>query len=333
MNSTGRSAREPRADPRPVAQAHQDAAAGGMAVTRPPLDRRRLGRELSVAGRADAAAILALAPAAVDQAASRIGFTGPPGAGKSTLVSRLADRYSHDDRRVGILAIDPSSPVSGGSILGDRIRMDELSLASEVYIRSVPSRSANDGLTPNVAEMLNIMDRHDFDDVLIETVGIGQTDHAVHALVDTVVLVLVPESGDTIQAMKAGILELAHIYVVNKADRPNASQMRASLEGVLALGRDDPTQWRPPVVLTAAADNDLAGLEDAIAAHREWLATHCDPVSRRRRRARQLAESVIAAAVAEAAGELAAEHYDGSPDDLYVAYLEQLRAKAGATQG
>ena len=301
-------------------------------MSRPPLNRRQLGRELSAAGRADAAAILALAPPTADQAATRIGFTGPPGAGKSTLVSRLADRYSRESRRVGVLAIDPTSPVSGGSILGDRIRMDELSLASDVYIRSVPSRSANDGLTPNVAEMLNIMDRHHFDDVLVETVGIGQTDHAVHALVDTVVLVLVPESGDTIQAMKAGILELAHIYVVNKSDRPNASQMRASLEGVLALGRDDGRQWRPPVVLTAAADNDLAGLEDAIAAHREWLTTHGDPLSRQRRRARQLAESVIATAVAEVADELPAAQYDGRLDELYAAYVERLQMKTGPAQ-
>ncbi len=298
-------------------------------MSRAPLNRRQLGRELSAAGRADAAAILALAPAAIARTATRIGFTGPPGAGKSTLVSRLADRYSRDNRRVGILAIDPSSPVSGGSILGDRIRMDELSLAADVYIRSVPSRSANDGLTPNVAEMLNIMDRHHFDDVLVETVGIGQTDHAVHALVDTVVLVLVPESGDAIQAMKAGILELAHIYVVNKSDRPNANRMRASLEGVLALGRGDAIQWRPPVVLTAAADNDLAGLEDAIAAHREWLTTHDDPLSRCRRRARQLAESVIATAIAEVAAELPAAQYDGRLDELYAAYLKGLQTKTG----
>lgn len=301
-------------------------------VSRPALNRRQLGRELSAAGRADAAAILAGTPAAQAHAAARIGVTGPPGAGKSTLVTRLAERYSRDERRVGILAIDPSSPISGGSILGDRIRMDELSLAADVYIRSVPSRSANDGLTPNVAEMLNIMDRHDFDDVLVETVGIGQIDHAVHALVDTVVLVLVPESGDTIQAMKAGILELAHIYVVNKADRPHANQLRAALEGVLALARDDGTQWRPPVVLTTAADNDLAGLEDALAAHRDWLLTHDDPVSRRRRRARQLAESVLAAAVAEAANELAPARYDGTAGDLYAAYLERLQAKAGTAQ-
>ena len=205
--------------------------------------------------------------------------------------------------------------------------MDELAASSDIYIRSVPSRSANDGLTPNIAEMLNILDRHRFDEVFLETVGIGQTDHAVHALVDTVLLVLVPESGDTIQAMKAGILELAHIYVVNKADRPNAAQLRAALEGVISLRRAKVSDWQPRVVLTSAADDELGELEAAIDAHRAWLAAERDPVATRRRRMRHLAESVVAAAAAEVSAALGPAEFDKTLPALYAAYLAALEAK------
>jgi len=298
-----------------------------VSLKRAPLNRRQLGRELTAAGRADVAAMLRADVTSGESAAFRIGITGPPGAGKSTVVSRLAERFDAQARRVGVLAVDPTSPVSGGSILGDRIRMDEVSPGSDVYIRSVPSRSAQDGLTCNVAEMLNIMDRHEFDDVFIETVGVGQTDHAVQALVDTVVLVLVPESGDTIQAMKAGILELADVYVVNKADRPHASRMHAAIEGVLALSQRSGSGWQPPVLMTSASSNDLAGLEQAIADHRQWCGENIDPVLVRRRRSRQLIESIMASAVAEVTGDLDDRQLDLPVDALYTACLDALRTK------
>ncbi|TVR07609.1 MAG: hypothetical protein EA385_12195 [Salinarimonadaceae bacterium] len=246
--------------------------------------RRALGRALTRAAEAGVDQALALAEAAQpapEGGAWRIGITGAPGAGKSSLIGRLArlrlDRLSRETppagappERLAVIAVDPTSPVSHGSILGDRIRMEDLAGDRRAYIRSLPSRGGRDGLTHNIVDILAALDAHGFRETILETVGVGQAEHAVRLMVDTVVLVLHPESGDSIQAMKAGVMELADIYVVNKADLPGAkralAELRATLRGV------GPDGFEPPI-LTVSQDDpaSVAALDEAIEAHRRHV--------------------------------------------------------------
>jgi LAO/AO transport system kinase len=243
-------------------------------MTRPPLDRRALGRELTRLANASAADLLQRGdPPPAATRARRIGLTGAPGAGKSTLAGHLALHRARDDgRRVGVLAVDPSSPRSGGAILGDRIRMDELQGAIDLYIRSIGSRSTHDGLSDNLPEMLDLMDAHGFDDVVLETVGVGQAEYAARVQVDTLVLVLLPDSGDVVQAMKAGIMEMADVFVVNKADLPGAQRMATDIRRIAALARHEADAWRAPVLLTSVREPaSVALLSEAIDQHQQWL--------------------------------------------------------------
>jgi LAO/AO transport system kinase len=245
-------------------------------VSRAPLDRHALGRALSQLANASADQLLqATPPAPSATTARRIGLTGAPGAGKSTLAGQLALHrlnLPRGQQRVGVLAVDPSSPKSGGAILGDRIRMDELPGSAELYIRSLGSRSTSDGLSDNLPEMLDLMDAHGFDEVVLETVGVGQAEYAARGQVDTLVLVLLPDSGDVVQAMKAGIMEMADIFVVNKADLPGAHRMVTDIQRIAAVSRHPAGAWRPPVLLTAERQPEsVAALSDAIDRHQQWL--------------------------------------------------------------
>lgn len=240
---------------------------------REALDRHALGRALTALANASADDMLARADSgAAGAGARRIGLTGAPGAGKSTLAGHLA-LHRACDQRMGVLAIDPSSPKSGGAILGDRIRMDDLAGSPGLYIRSIGSRSTSDGLSDNLPEMLDLMDVHGFDEVLLETVGVGQAEYAARAQVDTLLLVLLPESGDVVQAMKAGIMEMADIFVVNKCDLAGAQKMAADIQRIAAVSRREPGAWQPPVLLASATLPDsIAALSAAIDAHQAWLA-------------------------------------------------------------
>ena len=276
------------------------------------LDRRALGRALSALANAGPEQLARLAPPpAAGSGAQRTGLTGAPGAGKSTLAGRLALHRAQGERRIGVLAIDPSSPLSGGAILGDRIRMDDLPDSERIYIRSLGSRGSADGLSDNLPELLDLMDAYGFDEVLVETVGVGQAEHAVRTQVDTLILVLQPEAGDMVQAMKAGIMELADIHVVNKADLPGAARTVADLERVAGLRRDA-GGWRPPVLLAAASQPaSIAGLAQAIDAHRDWLGhSQRGPAARLERaryRLRRLIERRAATLVAGLDGATLAE--------------------------
>ncbi|HUP00226.1 MAG TPA: methylmalonyl Co-A mutase-associated GTPase MeaB [Gemmatimonadota bacterium] len=204
--------------------------------------------------------------------AFRLGFTGPPGAGKSTLTEKYALARRAEGLEVGILAVDPSSPFTGGALLGDRIRMQDLTLDQGAFIRSMASRGRLGGLATTSLEAADLLDAFGFDIVIHETVGVGQTERDIVSAADTTVVVLVPESGDAIQAMKAGLMEIADVFVVNKADRPGAERLERALKAALGLKARRDSGWNPPIVRTVAVDGKgIETLSAAIDAHR----AHC----------------------------------------------------------
>jgi LAO/AO transport system kinase len=203
--------------------------------------------------------------------AQRIGITGPPGAGKSTLVESITTNLRQDGITVGVLVVDPSSPFSGGAILGDRVRMRDHYLDQGVFIRSIATRGATGGLSVLVPRALKLLDAAGFDIILLETAGVGQTDLDVMDVVDTVAVVIVPEAGDAIQVMKAGLLEIADIFVVNKSDRSGAKRMANDLRLNVHLGSKN-DWWEPPVLLTQGHRN--VGIDELVSSlrqHRDTL--------------------------------------------------------------
>src|SRR5215470_9977261 len=230
-----------------------------------------------------------------------IGVTGAPGAGKSTLVNRLIAKYRAQDKLVAVLAIDPSSPFSGGAVLGDRVRMTDHFKDQAVYIRSLSSRGSHGGLSRAAREIVKLLDAFGHDVIVIETVGVGQTELSVMDLADTTVVVTVPEGGDSVQVMKAGLNEIADVFVVNKADREGADRIKAELELSVHL-RPAGTEWRPPVIMTqAAADKGIDLLVSAIDKHRQYLAEHVDGEREAERRRREFVE-ILTAELDERAG-------------------------------
>ncbi|MFC1421563.1 methylmalonyl Co-A mutase-associated GTPase MeaB [Streptacidiphilus cavernicola] len=218
-----------------------------------------------------------------------VGLTGSPGVGKSTSTSALVRAYRQAGKRVGVLAVDPSSPFSGGALLGDRVRMQDHATDPGVYIRSMATRGHLGGLAWAAPQAIRVMDAAGCDVVLVETVGVGQSEVEVAAQADTTVVLLAPGMGDGIQAAKAGILEIGDVYVVNKADRDGADATARELNHMLGLGEArEAGAWRPPIVKTVAAKGE--GVDELIAAlekHRGWMDEHGHLAVRRRRRAAQ----------------------------------------------
>ncbi len=202
-----------------------------------------------------------------------VGFTGSPGAGKSTLVTHVVRELRRRERKVGVVAIDPTSPFTGGAILGDRIRMMELSGDSNVFIRSMASRGSLGGLASSTRDVVRAMDAAGYDPIIVETVGTGQAEVEVMRAAQTVLVVSAPGMGDDIQAIKAGILEIADIFVVSKADKPGADQTVAELSMMLSLdGKRRKAAWRIPIVKTSALkDQGITQVVDAMQQHREYL--------------------------------------------------------------
>ncbi|MGY0540136.1 methylmalonyl Co-A mutase-associated GTPase MeaB [Nocardioides sp. YJ-D4] len=222
-----------------------------------------------------------------------VGLTGAPGVGKSTTTSALVRELRSEGRTVAVLAVDPSSPFSGGALLGDRIRMTDHATDPGVFIRSMASRGHLGGLAWSAPQAIRVLDAAGFDVVLVETVGVGQSEVEIARLADTTVVLLAPGMGDGIQAAKAGILEIGDLYVVNKADRDGATKVQRDLRGMLRLTDRTEGAWTPPV-LTAVAQSGkgLAEVVGALDEHREWLRSSGTLELRRTRRARAEVEAI-----------------------------------------
>jgi LAO/AO transport system kinase len=263
--------------------------------------------------------------------ARRIGITGPPGAGKSTLTTQLVKTYRAQGLTVGVVAVDPTSPFTGGALLGDRIRMESVALDPGVYIRSLATRGALGGLSAATREASDVLDAFGFDRIIVETVGVGQSELDVAATVDTCVVVLVPESGDSIQTLKAGLMEIADVFVINKADRPGADRLRTEIKLMLKLraraatpshaaaggsgakmssarahaleaaasrgsvdGDDGAGHWVPPVLTAVATEaTGIAEMATALDRHYEYLSSTGLLTDRRRARLRERVKDVV----------------------------------------
>ena len=268
-----------------------------------------------------------------------VGLTGAPGVGKSTTTSALVSAYRARGSKVGVLAVDPSSPFSGGALLGDRVRMQEHATDSGVYIRSLASRGHLGGLSWATPQAVRVLDACGFDVVLVETVGVGQAEVDIAGLADTTVVLLAPGMGDGIQAAKAGILEIADVFVVNKADREGAEQTRRDLKHMLQLGPSDLAAggWRPPVRLAVASRGE--GIAEVVAAldeHREWMEGNGELGRRRLARATDEIESLALATLREQMGSLREDRGLSALADAVVAgrldpYTAADRLVAGVT--
>jgi LAO/AO transport system kinase len=221
----------------------------------------------------------------------RVGITGPPGAGKSTLTARLARLYRDEGHAVAVVAVDPTSPFTGGAVLGDRVRMYELAGDPGVFIRSMASRGSLGGLARTTGEVCDVLEACGFARILIETVGVGQSELEVAEAADTTLVVLVPESGDAVQALKAGLMEIGDVFAINKADREGAQQAAHALRSMIHLGaRRD--AWEPPVVLTTAQDG--TGVPELLATLARHYAHLAAAGLLERRRRKRLAERIAA---------------------------------------
>ncbi|GGV08675.1 transporter [Kitasatospora herbaricolor] len=258
-----------------------------------------------------------------------VGLTGSPGVGKSTSTSALVSAYRRLGKRVGVLAVDPSSPFSGGALLGDRVRMQDHATDPEVFIRSMATRGHLGGLSWTAPQALRVLDAAGCEVILVETVGVGQSEVEIAAQADTTVVLLAPGMGDGIQAAKAGILEIGDLFVVNKADRDGADATARELNHMLGLGEArEPGAWRPPILKTVAARGEgVDEVVEALEKHRAWLEEHGELAARRRRRASDEIEAIALTALRARIGDLHGDrHLDALAERVAAGELDPYGA-------
>ena len=217
--------------------------------------------------------------------AYRIGITGPPGAGKSTITNHLTKLYRKQNKKVGIIAVDPTSPFTGGALLGDRIRMSELVHDSGVFIRSMATRGSLGGLSKKAVDAADVLDAAGYDYIIFETVGVGQSELDIVQAADTTIVVLVPESGDTVQAMKAGLMEIADFFVLNKSDRPAAEQAVTALKTIIGLREHNTETWMPNIIKAIATESKgINEIADEVEKHYQYLTVSGNFIKKRESR-------------------------------------------------
>ncbi|MEU7635643.1 MULTISPECIES: methylmalonyl Co-A mutase-associated GTPase MeaB [unclassified Streptomyces] len=265
-----------------------------------------------------------------------VGLTGSPGVGKSTTTSALVTAYRKAGKRVGVLAVDPSSPFSGGALLGDRVRMSDHASDPGVYIRSMATRGHLGGLAWAAPQAIRVLDAAGCDVILVETVGVGQSEVEIASQADTSVVLLAPGMGDGIQAAKAGILEIGDVYVVNKADRDGADATARELNHMLGLGEARaPGDWRPPIVKTVAARGEgVDEVVEALEKHRAWMEEHGVLARRRLARAAREVETIAVTALRSRIGDLSGDrHLDALAERIVAGETDPYRAADELVEG